>query len=316
VAFLAAASAGIAATAIVYQKLYGSPTTSGYGDVSSMFTFAHVPQNVVRYFRWFAETQGSLALLGVVAILLPSRRVWPWVADRWALVLILACVSLVVAQYLAYLVFDEWTYLRFLLTAWPFVMLGVATLALWIARSGKPLARLASGALVLLLGIQGLHQARVSGVFLIWETHRRPVDVARRLREALPPGSVVYSLHHSGSLRHYGGLATIRTDVLNADWLDRSVSWLRERGHAAFLLLEDWEVGPFEARFAGQSTADTLERRLMFVDGPEQRTRLYDLSVLDGERPVAPRIADPANPRLLRSAVPDRGAFAPQLSQR
>jgi hypothetical protein len=213
-------------------------------------------------------------------------------------------------------VFDEWTYLRFLLVAWPFVMLGISTVALLVARADRPLAALAASALVVLLGIQGLHHARVAGVFLIWADHRRPVDMAMRLREELPAGSVVYSLHHSGSLRHYGGLTTIRTDVLDADWLDRSASWLSERGHAAFLLLEDWEVEPFKARFAGQSLADTLDRRLAIVDGPEQRTRLYDLNVLVGARPAAPRIADPANPRLLRSARPDRGAFAPQLSPR
>jgi len=311
--FTVCALPGVVATAAIYQRLFGSPFTSGYGDLSEFFAWRHVLPNVRLYLSWYCESQSRLTLLGVAALCLPIRAVWPWVADRRALWMILGCLSLVVAQYLAYLEFDNWSYLRFLLTCWPFVMLGVATLAVAAARWRGPIATLLVSATILALGVQGLQHARTSQVFRTWYSHRRAVDFVRVLARETPPSSVFYTLNFSGTLRHYGGRTTLRTDVLDADWLDRSVEWLRSRGLPAYLVLEDWEVESFKQRYASQAIVRTLDTRLTLVYDRASPYYLYDLT---GAAPATPRFIEAGDMHALRSALPDAGAFDPQLGHR
>ena len=299
---------GVLATAVIYATLYGSPLTSGYGNLALMFSWQHIPQNAARYLTWFADSQGRLALVGVAALLLPIRVLWPWVSNRRAVWMISGFLALLLLQYLAYRVFEDWSFLRFLLTGWPFVMLGVAAVALALARPQRPLTSLLASAIVVGLGIQGLQHARTSGIFGIWHGHRQSVEIAHVLSKDLPAASVIYSIQHSGTLRYYGGLTTLYVDFLAPDWLDRSVAWLHTRGISAYLLLEDAEVDIFKKRFTGQSIADTLDTRLALLYGPT--TRLYDLN---GPLHPTPRVIGVGNMRALRSAPPDLRAFDPQL---
>jgi hypothetical protein len=190
-------------------------------------------------------------------------------------------------------------------------MLGVAAVALALARPERPLTSLIVSAAVVGLGIQSLQHARTSNIFGIWHDHRRSVEVARILSRDFPATSVIYSLQHSGSLRHYGGLTTVRMDLLAPGWLDRSVAWLRTRDIPAYVLLEDGEVELFKQRYAGQSLADSLDARLaLLYEGSTTRSRLYDLN---GPLHPAPRIVGVGNLKELRSAPPDPRAFDPQL---
>jgi hypothetical protein len=308
--FAICALPGAAATAAIYQRLFGSPLTSGYGDLSGFFGWHHVLPNVRLYLIWFCESQSRLTLVGVAALCLPIRAVWPWIANRRALWMILGCLSLIVAQYLAYLEFDNWSFLRFVLTCWPFVMLGVASVAMLLMRSGKPIAALLVSATILALGVQGIQHARTSYVFRNWHAHRRHVDFAGVLARETPPASVFYTLNYSGTLRHYAGRSTLRADVLDADWLDRSVEWLKSRGFTAYLVLEDWELEWFKQRYAGQTIARTLDQRLTLIYASANPYYVYDLA---GTAPAKPRFVEVGDLHALRSAPPDPAAFDPQL---
>ena len=312
VLFSICALPGAAITAAIYQRLFGSPFTSGYGDLSGFFAWHHVLPNVRLYFTWFIESQSRLTLLGVAALLLPIRAVWPWVQDRRALWMVLGCLSLLVAQYLAYLEFDNWSFLRFLLTCWPFVMLGVATLALRVWRVANPIATLLVSATIVALGVQGLQHARTANVFRDWHGHRRHVDFARVLAREMPPSSVFYTLNFSGTLRHYAGRTTILTDLIDPDWLDRSVDWLRSQGFPVYLVLEDWEVEKFKQRYASQAIARTLDAKLTLVYASANPYYLYDLT---GMAPPTPRFVEIGDLHALRSVLPDPAAFAPQLGR-
>ena len=310
--FAAGAAPGAIATALLYQRLYGSPTTSGYGDVTWMFSTSHVLPNIGLYFGWFIDSHSRLVLLGVVALLLPMRPLWPWVRERSALVMAVACLATIVVQYLLYLEFDAVQYLRFLLTCWPFIMLGVATFALLVWRAARPLASFAAAALVIALGVQGIQHSRTSRAFSLWHSQRRPVEFARLLAHETPPASVFYTVSHSGTLRYYGGRTTLFTDLLAPDWLDRSVAWFQARGITAYLVVEPSELETFKRRFAGQSITGTLDERLVLVYGREEPYRLYDLTRLAA---AAPRMSEDGDLRLLRSAPPHPRAFDPQLSE-
>lgn len=308
--FAACAAPGVAATAALYQMLFGSPATSGYGHVSEMFSRQHVLPNIRHYFTWFLESQSRVTLVGIVALLLPIRALWPWVRERSALVMVLACLATIVVQYLLYLEFDAGQYVRFMLTCWPFIMLGVAAMALLVWRASRPIVSFAAAVVIIALGVQGVQHSRTTGAFRLWHNQRRPVEFARIVARETPASSVFYTVSQSGTLRYYAGRTTLYTDSLSPEWLDRSIAWLQSRGIAAYLAVEDSEIATFKKRFAGQTIAGTLDARLVLVYGREEPYRLYDLTRVPQ---AAPRQVEVGDLRALRSATPDPGAFEPQL---
>jgi hypothetical protein len=63
--FIVCALPGVVTTAAIYERLFGSPFTSGYGDLSGFFALGHVLPNVRLYLSWYCESQSRLTLLGV-----------------------------------------------------------------------------------------------------------------------------------------------------------------------------------------------------------------------------------------------------------
>ena len=306
----ACAAPAMLITAALYQHLYGSPFESGYGNISELFSWTHVLPNIRAYWSWFFETHSRLMIAGLVALVLPVRAVWPWVTERSALVMILACMAVVLAQYLSYLVFEGWLFLRFLLLCWPFIMLGVAAVGLLVFQARRPLVSLIAGAAIVLFGFQGLHYARTNHLFELWHGHRRSVDFARTLAREMPARSVFYTLNHSGTLRYYAGLTTVSTLLFDPSWLDRSVAWFKSQGYSVYLVLDDVEVSSFEQRFAGQSLTASIKDRRTLVYAETNSYIVYDLTT---ESPVKTRFVPIGDLHALRSAPPHPGAFAPQL---
>ncbi|HET9369276.1 MAG TPA: hypothetical protein VFO19_03485, partial [Vicinamibacterales bacterium] len=169
---------GVLAVAALNDIWYGSPLLSGYGRLSDLFSWSHIAPNAWRYLTWTLETQTPVALLGVLALLLPARWLWPGVDERRRVVAAALFVVFVFAQYLAYLVFDAWWYLRFVLTAWPFMMVGVGAVAMAAWRQGGGAVRFvvvsAVGAVLLFqVGI-----VRDKPIFDQWSGERRYIAVA------------------------------------------------------------------------------------------------------------------------------------------
>jgi hypothetical protein len=185
-------------------------------------------------------------------------------------------VAIVWSEYIAYLVFEAWWYLRFLLCTWPFLMLGMAAVFVYVASLGRVAAVIvAAGAIA--LGVFYVRIAERRSTFEQWYGDRHYVSVARLVRSMTPPNSAVVSLANSGSVRYYAGRMTIRYDNIDADWLDRGVAWMTARGVHVYALLEDTEVDEMKARFKGQSALDALDRPILVYHGPAD-IKLCDLS--------------------------------------
>ena len=130
---------GVAAVAAINQQLYGSAATSGYGRLEDQVALARVLPNLHRYTVWFIETHTVVPLLGLIALVAPLPRFWPRVADRTIFAVLASVIVLLWGFYCAYLEFDSWGYLRFLLPSWPLIMIGLGALAVWSGRSaGRP----------------------------------------------------------------------------------------------------------------------------------------------------------------------------------
>jgi hypothetical protein len=66
-------------------------------------------------------------------------------------------------------------------------------------------------------------------------------------------------------VRFYSGRLTLRYDLLEPDWLDRSLDTLKQFGFEPYALLEDWEEAKFRERFRGQRTVRLLDSPPMAV---------------------------------------------------
>jgi hypothetical protein len=249
---VAAAAAGVA---LLYQHLYGSPTTSGYGSLETIYSISAAPLNVVRYGRWLIQSQTPLALLGLLGVFVPFSAITREVPSPGRGLLGLLCVG-TFAGYLFWNAFDAWWYLRFLLTAWPAICLTAAALLAW--PSGRTLSRPARVALVC-AGLYCLWFSYRAGTFNFGEGDRRYATVAKLVRDATPPNSMIFSAQHSGSVRYYGGRMSLRYDWLSERWLDRSVAWLNEHGVRPYFLLDEGEIQEFRRRFEGQNVLGRLD---------------------------------------------------------
>ncbi|HEY3383943.1 MAG TPA: glycosyltransferase family 39 protein [Vicinamibacterales bacterium] len=242
---------------------HGGPLQSGYAPFDQLYKLRFGPENLVHYAGWLWDTQTPLVLLAPIAFFLPGvLPVWDRhpsaaVSPR---VLLAGVMVAVAACYVFYVPFGHWSFVRFLLPAYPAMLIAsVATLA-WVLR---PLpARSRSLVIVLVtLAVMGF-QVKVAAdrfVFLIGAEEQRAVLAAHRVAVSTPPNAMILSMQHSGSLRYYSGRKTIRWDFLMARDLDAAVAAIRARGYRPYIALDAWERPRFEERFAGWSALGNLD---------------------------------------------------------
>ena len=144
--------------AFLNDRLYGSPLSSGYGTLNDLYAWSHVGPNLRRYFGWFMFAETPVALAGLAALLVPTRRLWTTAADLRIVPILALFVALLWGHYLAYEVYDSWGFLRFLLPSWPLIMSGFAAVLLaasdgWLARLPRAVAQTVVTLLVVLLGV-------------------------------------------------------------------------------------------------------------------------------------------------------------------
>jgi len=237
------AALGAIAVAIANAVLYGSPLRSGYGDLQTLYSPRYTWTNLTLFTTWLVRTQTPFILLGIAAV--------SWHA-RWCL----AFAACVLASYLWYVPFDDWTFLRFLLPALPMLLATAAAALMAFARR----VNLPGGSVVaagLLLVCVGAWEGRTA--FSLARDEARYVAAAGEVRK-LPPTAVVISNAHSGSVRYYANRITLRYEWLGADEYNEAVRTLRTRGHTLYALFDDYEVGEFRRRYAGVTDVSWLDR--------------------------------------------------------
>jgi len=254
----AAVIPGCLIVAFVNARLYGSPLASGYGSLSSLFSAANVPTNLERYGRWLVESQTPVAVLGMIALVIPARLLWRTRDEQRAAWLLAASIAVVWGLYLPYFPYEAWWFLRFMLPSWPAICIGMAVI---VCRLGQPQGlptRVAATAIVIAIGAFNIRYAASNGAFPSGEGDHRYVSIAKMVEEATDPSAVIFAGQHSGPIRYYAGRTTLRYELLDAAWLDRAIAWLRAEGRPPYFLLEEYEVLEFEERFATTNTHGRL----------------------------------------------------------
>jgi hypothetical protein len=293
--FFMALLPGFLITAALNLFWNGSALRSGYGTVTDIFSFGNMLPNLKHYATWLSQTQTPLAFLGIVALLVPAKWLWPSGVRRSFVLVLGLFVVAVWVEYCAYLTFGAWWDLRFLLPSWGFMMIGVAVVLLRVIaialttpplRDNRLLVSLVLALVVIGLGVRGVRFARTGGVFdqQRWET-KYPA-AATIVAARTDPNAVIFSGLHSGSLRYYAGRTTLNYYNLDRAWLEQATAWLSLHGAHPYALLEEQEVKDFQSRFWAEGDARRLAvKPAVFYDGPA-KIYFFDLA-----RPPASTVA-------------------------
>ena len=193
--FTCAMLPGVIGVGAINRYLYESAFNSGYGSFSTIYASEHFWPNLLNYAASLLGTQTPFICLGAAAPLLFHRR-----RDseaRSIAVLSLGFSAFVVASYLWYTPYSDWTYLRFLLPAFP-LMLALAASVFVLVVPGRPQWKVAAvTAMAATLAIWGAWVGR--SAFHVRADEARYV-AAGRIGAGLPDNAVILSNQHSGSL--------------------------------------------------------------------------------------------------------------------
>jgi hypothetical protein len=260
--YAAGAVPGALVVAWLNDHWYGSPLASGYGQLAGTFyRWEHLWANLARYPRWLADSQTPLVFTSVAAPLFVRALGGP-AAGPTAGTVLGGCAGLVVltfACYVFYLPFDAWWFLRFLLPAYPALMvLTAAALLGACARLPRPARLIAGTALVLVIVLHGIGYGRRNSAFDS-SSEWRFAEAGQLIAARLPESTVLLAMNHSGSARYYSGRLTIRYDHIPPDRLDAVVQTLEARGYSAMILLDVLEEAQFRERFRESSPLGALD---------------------------------------------------------
>jgi hypothetical protein len=248
----------VVALAALNTFLYGSPLTFGQGTLSESYALHAAPGNIRLYTSWLVQTQTPLVVLALLPLFVEqalsagSREISP----RGCLS---AMVGLTFLSYVFYHQFDHWYYLRYLLPAYPalFVLTAAAVryLCLRLPVEARVPVALCVCAAVIPYGVKFGSDA---GIFRQAAYEQRHVRAAANVAALTPQTAVVLAIQHSGSVRYYANRITLRYDWLEDDRLDAAIHDLTAAGYQPYVLLDEWEVSEFRARFGAHSRIGKL----------------------------------------------------------
>ncbi len=228
--------------AAINVRWYGSPLRSGYGSLGDLYSLHSIWPNLQHYSAWLWHSQSPVVLIAFLPLL-------PWLSPasmRRAATPMAVMSCLVLLCYIAYLPFDAWWYLRFLLP-------GAGAFAVLTAIGFRVFAKRvpfgwAIAATVLLYGAWGtVGFSRTSGLFGGLPGERR-YAAAGQYVGTLPPNAVVFAFLHSGSVRFYGGRQSLRYEYI-ARQPQEAARALEQVGLHPYLLIDDGEAPDVRRHF-------------------------------------------------------------------
>ncbi len=263
---------------LLQSHFYGSPLASGHGSFADFFSLSSVWPNVRDYFSRLIHGEGPalcLAGLSALTLIVNRRRVGTTSGLAGAARVAAAVFAALLVCYLPYLVFPDWSYLRYFLPALPigFVVVGalMCDACATLSRSARGLTILVALTIACAVNVQ---VAKAEQAFNLRRYEARYRTVGHYLDAVLPSSAVVITEQESASVHHYTHRSVIRWDLLRVD-LDEAVSTLESLGRSPVLLVEDWEGPNLRARFPASRLA-SLDWQPRADIGSDTRVRLFD----------------------------------------
>jgi hypothetical protein len=247
---LAAAAVPVAIVAMLVAVLntawFGAPGNSGYGPPRDLYSLASIMPNLARYPVWLWQSQTAWVLTALLPLVPAIVRGVPRAPVRMAYLLTAATAL----SYLAYIPFEEWWYLRFMLPAAGAFTVLMATGIIGVARRLPREWGLAFAAVAVMSVV--LHATSFTSdrsVFGIRGAERRYALVGDFISRSLPDSALVFTMQHSGAVRFYGGRLSLRYDNLDSEWVQDGPAELERLGYHPYLVIDDWETPEVKKRF-------------------------------------------------------------------
>ena len=242
-------------------RLHGSPFVTGYDEIGSLLRWENVPHNLAHFAHWIPALLSPLVVLIVVApFVVEGRQRGLLVLAVWAAVLI--------GFYSFYFHSGEtWWYLRFILPAFPGLILA-ALVGLgggWRAGQSRPVLR-AVVLVALLFAAAGwqVRQIRQLDVMNLERGERAYADAAHWAQENVPPGSVIFCLQVSGAFFYYTDFILFRWDQVYVEKYDALLGASARQNRLVYAVLFPFESPEALEKIGGHWTKLTTVGQVTF----------------------------------------------------
>jgi hypothetical protein len=240
---------GIAAFATYNWLISGSPLRTGYGDVSYLFSRAYLAHNLAHIVHWVPLLLTPLIIFTLAAPFLKAVR------QRGYAVLAVWFVTLTGFYAFYYHTGETWWYLRFILPAFPALIMGAlaglaaATQSLRL-RTGPAAA--VGAALVVFAAGWDFRQTRQLNLLAYKAEQQTDPDVAQWTRKNLPADAAIFCMQVSGAFYYYTNFLLIRWDMVDQDRLPRLFAALGREKRPVYAVLYEFERQRALDRMGGQ----------------------------------------------------------------
>jgi len=220
---------------------YGHPLTTGYGDLSSLFSGSVVAETLVHYLRW-------LPALFTPIILLVAGLPWVGGAARRPAAITGSWALAYLAFYCCYRPTHEtWWYLRFILPASPALVIGGLLVArrwagVWApapwgsTRSGAVFACVLAAILV-----YDRYWCRKLDALSIGHSDAIYPMTAGWLRQHVPKDAVIVAMQHSGAIFYYTDFTIVRWDQIEGPVARQVIEASAAAHRPVYAALFPWE---------------------------------------------------------------------------
>jgi len=229
-------------------RAYGSPLTTGYGDVATAFRTGYAPHNLAHFARWIPTLLSPLVAAALAAPWVPAAR------RRELAVLGLWAVLLTGFYAFYYHSGETWWYLRFILPVFPALLLTalVAGQSLW-SRLPSPLwSRAVLAAVLVFAAVWQVRLNRSLEVLGIPASEATYLHAADWAEAHLPPGAAVFCMQVSGAFYYYTEFLLIRWDQVREARRAELFTALQEERRPVYAVLYEYERADALARLGGQ----------------------------------------------------------------
>lgn len=250
-AFAAGASPLLSGLFFYNHVQYGAFWRTGYGAMAREFKLRYFLPTLSHYGTWFVRFFSPLAPVPLLGHILALRR-----RHTPHLLLVLWWVPFFAFYAFYKYTNDTWWYLRFVLPAFPALVLGgVAALAekkrLVAGRLARPWVRalpVLVAAVALTANVVWLAKLRVFSLSAEEKVYRQAVHW---VCSQTPETSWLFASQLSGAFYFYSSRAIVRHDLFSSKELTELLRQQEQRGLPAFMALFDFEAATFTRRHPG-----------------------------------------------------------------
>ncbi|MSU45638.1 MAG: hypothetical protein EXS42_00560 [Lacunisphaera sp.] len=232
------------------RQLYGSPFVTGYGEVWSAFSSEFLAHNLAHFARWIPLLLSPVIVLALAAPFLPSAR------RRDNLILAVWFFALTGLYLFYYHSGETWWYLRFILPAFPMLILAALLVlqALWSRPRPAWLHAAFIGLLLVLTSWWQVRQIRQLDLLGMESGERTYPEAARWAQQNLPANSAVFSMQVSGAFYYYTDFLLLRWDQFQFEKREALLAALAAENRPAYAALFPFETPEALERIGGQWT--------------------------------------------------------------